>query len=154
MQSADDTNETVLSEARECTSVKNEPQDFNEDDDLLSHSLETSDNIKSDLHGDDNSNERSFGPSDSVTISRSQAAMQQLQESFGSFLPGMGQSPGSFLSHGASDMPRPPPFPMEGVQGKITRETLFSFILRKISLLGGIFDFFFIFSRNQLMKIF
>ena len=54
---------------------------------------------------------------ESVTISRSQAAMQQLQESFGSFLPGMGQSPG-FLPHGATDMPRPPPYPLEGVQGK------------------------------------
>ena len=118
----------MLSDARECTSVKNEPQDFNEDDDIISHSLETTDNIKTDIHNDENSDERSFGPSDSVTISRSQAAMQQLQESFGSFLPGMTQNPG-FISHGASDMPRPPPFSMEGVQGK--KKVFFLFCVYK-----------------------
>lgn len=103
----------MLSEARD-SSVKNEPQDFNEEEDMLSQSVEH-ENIKTDV-GED-SEERNFGPSESVTISRSQAAMQQLQESFGSFLPGMGQSPG-FLPHGATDMPRPPPYPLEGVQGK------------------------------------
>jgi len=114
IQSADDTNETVLSEARE-SSVKNEPQDFNEDEaDMLIHS-DNQDLIKHDTE-ENNSEERNFGLSESVTISRSQAAMQQLQESFGSFLPGMGQSPG-FLPHGATDMPRPPPYSMEGVQG-------------------------------------
>ncbi|XP_047484392.1 broad-complex core protein isoforms 1/2/3/4/5-like isoform X8 [Penaeus chinensis] len=112
VHSAEDTNETVLSEARD-SSVKNEPQDFNEEEDMLSQSVEH-ENIKTDV-GED-SEERNFGPSESVTISRSQAAMQQLQESFGSFLPGMGQSPG-FLPHGATDMPRPPPYPLEGVQG-------------------------------------
>ncbi|XP_069186674.1 protein bric-a-brac 2 isoform X14 [Procambarus clarkii] len=111
LHSAEDTNETVLSEARD-SSVKNEPQDFNEEEDMLSQSVEQ-DLIKTDI---DDSEERSFGPSESVTISRSQAAMQQLQESFGSFLPGMGQSPG-FLPQGATDMPRPPPYPLEGVQG-------------------------------------
>jgi len=113
IQSAEDTNETVLSEARE-NSVKNEPQDFIEDEaDMLIHS-DTQDIIKHDA--EENSEERNFGLSESVTISRSQAAMQQLQESFGSFLPGMGQSPG-FLPHGATDMPRPPPYSLEGVQG-------------------------------------
>lgn len=112
LHSAEDTNETVLSEARD-SSVKNEPQDFNEEEDALSQSVEQ-DLIKTDI---EDSEERSFGPSESVTISRSQAAMQQLQESFGSFLPGMGQSPG-FLPQGATDMPRPPPYPLEGVQGK------------------------------------
>ncbi|XP_071513174.1 uncharacterized protein [Panulirus ornatus] len=111
LHSAEDTNETVLSEARD-SSVKNEPQDFNEEEDALSQSVEQ-DLIKTDI---EDSEERSFGPSESVTISRSQAAMQQLQESFGSFLPGMGQSPG-FLPQGATDMPRPPPYPLEGVQG-------------------------------------
>ncbi|XP_069939772.1 protein abrupt isoform X18 [Cherax quadricarinatus] len=111
LHSAEDTNETVLSEARD-SSVKNEPLDFNEEEDMLSQSVEQ-DLIKTDI---DDSEERSFGPSESVTISRSQAAMQQLQESFGSFLPGMGQSPG-FLPQGATDMPRPPPYPLEGVQG-------------------------------------
>ncbi|XP_071513175.1 uncharacterized protein [Panulirus ornatus] len=110
LHSAEDTNETVLSEARD-SSVKNEPQDFNEEEDALSQSVEQ-DLIKTDI---EDSEERSFGPSESVTISRSQAAMQQLQESFGSFLPGMGQSPG-FLPQGATDMPRPPPYPLEGVQ--------------------------------------
>lgn len=112
VHSTEDTNETVLSDQPlRDTSVKNEPQDFNEEEDMLNQSVDQ-DIIKSDL-GDD---ERNFGPTDSVTISRSQAAMQQLQESFGSFLPGMGQSPG-FLPHGATDMPRPPPYPLEGVQG-------------------------------------
>merc|ERR1739842_26124 len=77
----------------------------------LIHS-DTQDIIKQD-NNEDNSEERNFGLSESVTISRSQAAMQQLQESFGSFLPGMGQSPG-FLPHGATDMPRPPPYSLEG----------------------------------------
>jgi len=114
IQSAEDTNETVLSEARE-NSVKNEPQDFIEDEaDMLIHS-DTQDIIKHDTL-EENSEERNFGLSESVTISRSQAAMQQLQESFGSFLPGMGQSPG-FLPHGATDMQRPPPYSLEGVQG-------------------------------------
>ncbi|XP_076055817.1 uncharacterized protein LOC143033965 isoform X2 [Oratosquilla oratoria] len=112
VHSAEDTNETVLSEARD--SVKNEPQDYTEEEDMLGHSVEP--DIKADATEDGDDRSSSFGPSESVTISRSQAAMQQLQESFGSFLPGMGQSPG-FLPHGASDMPRPPPFPLEGVQG-------------------------------------
>jgi len=112
IHSAEDTNETVLSEARE-SSVKNEPQDFDDEADMLIHS-DTQEIIKQDT--EENSEERNFGPSESVTISRSQAAMQQLQESFGSFLPGMGQSPG-FLPHGATDMPRPPPYSLEGVQG-------------------------------------
>ncbi|XP_068219512.1 protein abrupt-like isoform X8 [Palaemon carinicauda] len=111
VHSTEDTNETVLSDQPiRDTSVKNEPQDFNEEEDILSQSVDQ-DVIKSDVVDDD----RNFGPAESVTI-RSQAAMQQLQESFGSFLPGMGQSPG-FLPHGATDMPRPPPYPLEGVQG-------------------------------------
>ncbi|XP_064095333.1 protein bric-a-brac 2-like isoform X18 [Macrobrachium nipponense] len=111
VHSTEDTNETVLSDQQvRDTSVKNEPQDFNEEEDILSQSVDQ-DVIKSDVVDDD----RNFGPAESVTI-RSQAAMQQLQESFGSFLPGMGQSPG-FLPHGATDMPRPPPYPLEGVQG-------------------------------------
>ncbi|KAB7505178.1 Longitudinals lacking protein-like, partial [Armadillidium nasatum] len=123
VQSAEDTNETVISEIKE-TSVKNEPQEFNDEDDILGHSVDTGD-IKADNVGVSTSSAQSggneegedrnnFGLSDSVTISRSQAAMQQLQESFGSFLPAMSQSSG-FLPHGATDMPRPP-FPLEGVQ--------------------------------------
>ena len=105
----------MLSEPRDnSNSVKNEPQDYNEDDADILISDNTQD-IKQDI--EENSEERNFGLSESVTISRSQAAMQQLQESFGSFLPGMGQSPG-FLPHGATDMPRPPPYSLEGVQGK------------------------------------
>ncbi|KAK7077164.1 hypothetical protein SK128_009773 [Halocaridina rubra] len=111
VHSTEDTNETVLSDQQvRDTSVKNEPQDFNEEEDLLSQSVDQ-DIVKSDLGDED----RSFGPTESVSISRSQA-MQQLQESFGSFLPGMGQSPG-FLPHGATDMSRPPPYSLEGVQG-------------------------------------
>lgn len=116
----DNTSETVLSEGQRdsSASVKNEPQDYPEDDDMLAASAPTvaepQDLIKSDLEDPD---DRSFGPSDSVTISRSQAAMQQLQESFGSFLPGMGQAPSGFLPQGATDLPRPPPYPLEGVQG-------------------------------------
>ncbi|XP_050739814.1 broad-complex core protein isoforms 1/2/3/4/5-like isoform X1 [Eriocheir sinensis] len=117
----DNTSETVLSEGQRdsSASVKNEPQDYPEDEDnMLASSapatLEPQDLIKADLEDPD---DRSFGPSDSVTISRSQAAMQQLQESFGSFLPGMGQAPSGFLPQGATDLPRPPPYPLEGVQG-------------------------------------
>lgn len=116
----DNTSETVLSEGQRdsSASVKNEPQDYPEDEDMLGSSVpaavEPQDLIKSDLEDPD---DRSFGPSDSVTISRSQAAMQQLQESFGSFLPGMGQTPSGFLPQGATDLPRPPPYPLEGVQG-------------------------------------
>ncbi|KAK4320764.1 hypothetical protein Pmani_008383 [Petrolisthes manimaculis] len=114
LHSAEDTNETVLSEARD-SSVKNEPQDFNEEEDnMLSQNVDH-DMIKTDM--EDSEDQRNFGPTESVTISRSQAAMQQLQESFGSFLPGMGQGTG-FLPQGATDMPRPPPYPtLEGVQG-------------------------------------
>lgn len=124
VQSAEDTNETVLSGDLKETSVKNEPQEFNDEDDMLGHggtadggAAPTAD-IKADTSVNDDGDERNnFGISESVTISRSQAAMQQLQESFGSFLPAMSQSSG-FLSHGATEMPRPP-FPLEGVQGKL-----------------------------------
>jgi len=98
------------------TNVKPEPQEYNDEEDFLQSTLDHEANIKSDHldDSDDRGGGSNFSISDSVSISRSQAAMQQLQESFGSFL---GQSPASFLPHGATDMPRPPPYPLEGVQG-------------------------------------
>lgn len=119
VHSAEDTSETVLSDVRD-SSVKNEPQDFNnEENELLGHSVVDTSlrEVKSDSVNSENNEERNFGLCDSVTISRSQAAMQQLQESFGSFLPSMGQNQG-FLSHGSSDMQRQS-FPLESVQGVI-----------------------------------
>lgn len=73
--------------------------------------------------------------------SRSQAAMQQLQDTFNTFIPGMtGQSPGpGFLQPPiSSDHGRPhPPFSLEGVQGKT--DVHHHPVIRKVSIIASLF---------------
>lgn len=114
--------------------VKNEPEDYvNEDDDMLGqqqqhqqqqqqHQQIANEDIKLDGFAGSNADDQSeYLSGEGSMSSRSQAAMQQLQDTFSTFIPGMaGQSPGpGFLQPpGSADHGRPhPPFSLEGVQG-------------------------------------
>lgn len=118
-------------------SVKNEPEDYiNEEEDMLGPQQQqnlsqhqqppiAAEDIKLDgFAGDDGGGCADYTlPGDSVSISsRSQAAMQQLQDTFSTFIPGMTGQNSAFLQHSnpsGGEHARPhPSFSLEGVQGK------------------------------------
>uniref|UniRef100_A0A2P2HY22 Broad-complex core protein isoforms 1/2/3/4/5-like n=1 Tax=Hirondellea gigas TaxID=1518452 RepID=A0A2P2HY22_9CRUS len=126
--STDLTTQQQLDNVRDC--VKNEPEDYiNEDEEILGPQSQqqtqqqlASEDIKLDgFSGSQDDSTSDYMGNESVSISsRSQAAMQQLQETFSSFIPGMSsQNPGgSFMPHstaGGDHGRGHPPFSLEGV---------------------------------------
>jgi len=96
-------------------SVKNEPEDYTNDDEMLQQQQQqtqiATEDIKLDgfTAGSEDGNSSSAGggtsaeytlPGDvSITSSRNQAAMQQLQDTFSTFIPGISGNNSSFLQH-------------------------------------------------------
>jgi len=92
-------------------SVKNEPEDYTNDEEMLQQQqaqLPTED-IKLDgfpaaaEEGSTSVAEYTLPGDVSITTSRNQAAMQQLQDTFSTFIPGISGNNSSFLQHSSAD---------------------------------------------------